>query len=129
MSSNSEKQLSRREREIMDIVYANGQVTALDVVRHLEQPPSKTAVRTHLRILEEKGHLTHKQDGQTYVYRPTRPRSKAGKSAMRRVLETFFDNSLERAVAAHLGDSASNISQEELDRITELIKTARKKGP
>ena len=110
MSSNSEKQLSRREREVMDIVYANGQVTALDVVRHLEQPPSKTAVRTHLRILEEKGHLTHKQDGQTYVYRPTRPRRKAGKSAMRRVLETFFDNSLERAVAAHLGDSASNIA-------------------
>lgn len=124
---NSERQLSRREREIMDIVYAHGRVTALDVVEHLEQSPSKTAVRTLLRILEDKGHLSHKQDGQTYVYRATRPRSKVGKSALRRVLSTFFDSSLERAVAAHLGDSASNISDEELDRITKLIEAARKK--
>ena len=75
MSPNSEQQLSRREREIMDIVYAHGNVTAKDVVKHMDQAPSKTAVRTLLRILEEKGHLIHRQDGQTYVYRPTRPRN------------------------------------------------------
>ena len=128
MASNAEQQLSRREREIMDIVYASGRVTALEVLERLTQPPGKTAVRTMLRILEEKGHLKHVQEGQTYVFRATRPRSKVGKSALRRVLGTFFDSSLERAVAAHLADPASDISSDELDRIEKLIKAARKRG-
>src|SRR5215211_8950814 len=74
--------LSRRERQIMDIVYARGEASAVDVVGDLADPPSKTAVRTLLRILEEKGHLTHRQEGLTYIYRPSRPRSRAGRSAL-----------------------------------------------
>ncbi len=121
-----EQPLSRREREIMDIVYTQGRASALEVVGQLAQPPSKTAVRTHLRILEEKGHLSHVQKGQTYFYFPTRPREKEGKSALRRVLSTFFENSLEQAVAAHLGQGGSAVSDAELERISKLIKQAKK---
>ncbi len=125
MPEPNEPQLSRREREIMDIVYAHGQISALEVMRKLPEAPTKTAVRTHLRILEEKGHLTHTQSGQTYYYRPTRPRTKAGKSALKRVLHTFFENSLEQAVAAHLADGTTPISEAELERISHLIEKAR----
>src|ERR671913_69924 len=120
--------LSRRERQIMDIVYAQGGATAVEVVRGMPDPPTKTAVRTLLRILEEKGHLTHRQDGLTYVYRASRPRGRAGRSALRRVLQTFFDGSLEKAVAAHLGDAATELSPDELNRLSDLIDRARKKG-
>lgn len=123
----SEKELSRREREIMDIVYARGRVTAREVVESMESPPSKTAVRTLLKILEEKGHLKHVVDGQAYVYRAVRQRSAAGKMALRRVLGTFFDSSLEQALAAHLGDNASQVSDEELDRIARLVNEARQR--
>ena len=108
-----------------DIVYAHGSISALEVMRQLPEAPTKTAVRTHLRILEEKGHLTHSQTGQTYFYRPTRPRTKAGKSALKRVLQTFFENSLEQAVAAHLADRTSPIDEAELERISQLIEKAR----
>src|SRR5215470_4985098 len=107
MESRPEETLSRRERQIMDIVYARGEATAADVLAGLPDPPTKTAVRTLLRILEEKGHLTHRQEGLTYVYRASRPRGRAGRTALRRVLRTFFDGSLEKAVAAHLGDAAT----------------------
>jgi len=120
--------LSRRERQIMDIVYAQGGATAVEVVRSLPDPPSKTAVRTLLRILEEKGHLKHVERGREFVYQPTQPRLRAGRSAFRRVLHTFFDGSLEKAVAAHLADSAGNLSAEELKRLAELIHQARSKG-
>lgn len=120
--------LSRRERQIMDIVYQRGQATAVEVVAALPDPPSKTAVRTLLRILEEKGHLKHKQDGLAYVYVPTRPRAQAARSAFRRVLATFFEGSLEKAVAAHLGDSAAQLDPGELERLADLIRQARKKG-
>jgi predicted transcriptional regulator len=129
MAGEPEERLSRRERQIMDIVYARGEASALDVVDDLPDPPSKTAVRTLLRILEEKGHLTHRQEGLKYVYRPARPRGRAGRSALRRVLRTFFDGSLEKAVAAHLGDPASELSPEELRRIADLIDQARKREP
>ena len=120
--------LSRRERQIMQVIYRLGQATAVDVHAALPDAPSRTAVRTLLRILEEKGQLRHVQQGLTYVYEPTRPRGQAGRSAFRRLLDTFFEGSLEKAVAAHLGESASVLSNEELDRLAELIRQARKKG-
>jgi predicted transcriptional regulator len=85
------EQLSRRERQIMDIVYAHGQATASQVLRELADPPTRTAVRTFLRILEEKGHLSHEKSGREFVFRPTHPRASAGKSALRRLLDVFFD--------------------------------------
>jgi predicted transcriptional regulator len=128
MAEKREPGLSRRERQIMDVVYALGTATAVEVVEQLPDPPGKTAVRTLLRILEEKGHLKHVQKGREYVYQPTRPRLRAGRSALQRVLTTFFDSSLEKAVAAHLGDSAANLSDEELKRLADLIQQARTKG-
>jgi len=128
MAPRSEPPLSRREREIMDIIYARGEASAIDVMAGLTDPPTKTAVRTLLKILEDKGHLTHRTDGQTYIFRPSRPRTHAGKSALRRVLDVFFGGSLERAVAVHLGDSATDLSPEELKRLASLIQKARQKG-
>jgi predicted transcriptional regulator len=128
MAGRPEDPLSRRERQIMDIVYARGAASAADVYADLPDPPGKTAVRTLLRILEEKGHLKHRQDGLRYVYLPTRPRGHAGRSALRRVLHTFFEGSLEKAVAAHLGDPAADLSPAELDRLAALIRQARTKG-
>jgi predicted transcriptional regulator len=128
MAGNSEEHLSRRERQIMDILYARGEASAAEVHAELPDPPSRTAVRTLLRILEEKGHLRHKQLGLKYIYQPVRPRVPAGRSAFRRVLDTFFDGSLEKAVAAHLGDSAAELAPDELARLSELIHQARMKG-
>ncbi|MBI3862273.1 MAG: BlaI/MecI/CopY family transcriptional regulator, partial [Planctomycetia bacterium] len=123
-----EPALSRRERQIMDIVYARGEVSALDVVAALDDPPTKTAVRTLLKILEGKGHLVHRVDGQTYLYAACRPRENAGKSALRRVLDVFFGGSLEQALAVHLGDAANDLPPAELKRLAALIQNARKKG-
>jgi predicted transcriptional regulator len=120
--------LSRRERQIMEIVYQRGHATAVDVHAALPDPPSKTAVRTLIRILEEKGQLKHTQVGLTFVYEPTRSRARAARSAFRRLLDTFFEGSLEKAVAAHLGEGASQLSDEELDRLADLIRQARQKG-
>ena len=120
--------LSRRERQIMEIVFRCGQVSAADVWADLPDPPSRTAVRTLLRILEEKGHLKHKQEGLRYVYVPSRPRALAARSALRSVLRTFFEGSLEKAVAAHLGDAATSLSVDELERLAALIRQARTKG-
>ena len=128
MAEKMEEGLSRRERQIMDVIYGRGSATAVEVVESLPDPPSKTAVRTLLRILEEKGHLKHVQQGREFVYQPTRPRLKAGRSAFQRVLATFFDGSLEKAVAAHLADASANLTAEELQRVAELIQQARKKG-
>jgi BlaI family transcriptional regulator, penicillinase repressor len=128
MTEKRDEGLSRRERQIMDVIYERGAATAVEVLHGLSDPPSKTAVRTLLRILEEKGHLKHLQQGKRYVYQPTRPRLRAGRSALQRVLKTFFDGSLERAVAAHLGDSGAKLSPAELQRLADLIQQARSKG-
>ncbi len=122
--------LSRRERQIMEIVYTRGQASATDIVGDLPDPPTRTAVRTLLTILEQKGHLTHRKQGRQFIYQPTRPRSRAGKSALRRVIETFFDGSLEKAVAAHLAEQRQgrNLDPEELERLADLIEQARRKG-
>ncbi len=124
----AERHLSRRERQIMDVIYARGAATAAEVHAALPDPPSNTAVRTLLRILETKGHLAHLQDGPRYVYRAVRSRDRVGRSSLQRVLDTFFGGSLERAVAAHLTDSATDLSAEELKRLSQLINQARKKG-
>src|SRR5689334_13889280 len=119
--------LSRRERQIMDVVYRMGRATAAEVHAALADPPSRTAVRTLLGILEDKGHLKHEQEGLTFVYKATRPRAQAGRSALRQLLDTFFEGSLEKALAAHLGEAAGQLSAAELDRLAELIRQARKK--
>jgi BlaI family transcriptional regulator, penicillinase repressor len=124
----AERNLSRRERQIMDVIYTQGMATAAEVQAAIPDPPSTTAVRTLLRILESKGHLTHLQDGPRYVYRAVRSRERVGRSSLRRVLDTFFGGSLERAVAAHLTDSTTELSPEELKRLSQLIQQARKKG-
>ena len=125
MGKRSEPKLSGRERQIMDVIYAKGQASALEVMAELPDPPGKTAVRTFLRILEEKGHLIHEQVGQTYLFRAVRPREAAGPSALRRVLDVFFGGSLEQAVAAHLGDT-EELSDTELKRLVGIIQQARK---
>ena len=120
--------LSRRERQIMDVVYTRGEATATDVLDALEDPPSRTAVRTFLRILEEKGHLKHRTRGREYVFRPVKARGPVGRSAFRRVLETFYDGSLEKAVAAHLNDPRADVEGDELKRLLELIREAKREG-
>ena len=120
--------LSRRERQIMDIVYRRGQASVAEVLEELPEPPSYSAVRAMLRILEEKGHLEHEQQGPRYVYKATVPRSRAQKSALERLLKTFFEGSPEKAVAAFLDMTGEELSDEELDRLAELIEAARKEG-
>jgi predicted transcriptional regulator len=126
--SDQHSELSRRERQIMDIVYERGEVTAADVQRRLPDPPGYSAVRAMLRVLEGKGHLEHRQDGPRYQYRATVPVEAARRSAAKRVLKTFFDNSLEEAVATLLDVSAANLSKKELDRLARMIEDARKEG-
>ncbi len=121
-------QLSRRERQIMDIVYARGKASATQVLSDMADPPSRESVRTLLRILENKGHLKHHKNSREFIYQPTHPRKRAGQSALRRVLGTFFDGSLEKAVAAHLADETADLSRAELDRLVRLIRQATEKG-
>jgi predicted transcriptional regulator len=129
MASESQHlQLSRRERQIMDIIYQRGQATAAEVMESLPNPPGYSAVRAMLRLLEEKGYLTHDQDGPRYVFLPTLAREKARHSALKQMLTTFFDGSTEEAVAALLNLSRSKLSKEELDRLSAMIEEARKKG-
>ena len=120
-------QLSRRERQIMDVVYRFGQVTAAEVLAELPDPPGYSAVRAMLRLLEEKGHVRHEQDGPRYVYMPTVNRDKARRSAMRHLVRTFFDGSTEDAVAALLQNDAG-MTEAELDRLSQLIDGAKKEG-
>jgi predicted transcriptional regulator len=125
---NDHRDLSRRERQILDILYQRGSATAADVQAALPEPPSYSAVRALLRILEEKGHVRHEQDGPRYVYLPTVARDNAQRSALRHVLQTFFDGSAEQAISALLGDSSRKLSSAELDRLARMIDTARKSG-
>src|SRR5262245_15426915 len=118
--------LSRRERQIMDILYRRGRATASDVMEELSGDPSYSTVRTQLRVLEDKGHVRHEEEGLRYVYAPAVPRHAARKSALRHVVETFFEGSAEKTVAALLGGEAARISDDELDRIADLIEKAKK---
>ncbi|NLF32711.1 MAG: BlaI/MecI/CopY family transcriptional regulator [Planctomycetes bacterium] len=123
-----ESQLSRRERQIMDIIYARGEASVAEVLGELPDPPARGAMGRMMSILERKGHLTHYRRGREHVFRPTLPRQQAGPSAMRRVVDTFFGGSLGQAVAAHLAQRDTTISDEELKRLAELIREARRKG-
>jgi predicted transcriptional regulator len=120
--------LSRRERQIMDVLYRRGHATAAEVHQDLPNRPSYSAVRAMLRTLEEKGHLRHEAEGPRYVYRPTVSVERAKRSALRHLLETFFEGSAEQAVAALVEGSAATLNQQELDRLSRLIEEAKKKG-
>jgi predicted transcriptional regulator len=120
--------LTRREREIMDILYKRGRATAHEVMEDLAEPPSYSAVRTFLRLLEERGHVRHEQDGPRYIYTPTVARRDAQRSAMAHLVDTFFDGSIEDAVAALVETSKRKLSTDELDRIAQLITKAKKEG-
>ena len=128
MASPSFQELSRRERQVLDLVYRRGRATANEVLGDLDDPPSYSAVRATLRVLEDKGHLRHKQEGPRYIYLPTVSASKARKSALRHLLSTFFDGSTQSAVAALLDLKASQMSPDELDGLAELIDRAREEG-
>ena len=118
---------TRREREMMDIIYKEGRATASEVMERMASPPSYSAVRATLRILEDKGHLRHLNDGSRYVYTPTVDREKARRSALDHLVTTFFDNSAASVVAALL-DSRTVLSRAELDELRALIEQARKEG-
>jgi BlaI family transcriptional regulator, penicillinase repressor len=120
--------LTRRERQIMDVLYRRGRATAAEVMAALPGSPSDSTVRTQLRVLEEKGHVRHDEEGLRYVYAPAVPRHAARKSALRHLVDTFFDGSAEKVVAAVLGGEGAHVSDEELERIAQLIGKARKEG-
>lgn len=120
--------LSRRERQIMDVVYRLGRATATDVLAQMPEPPSYSAVRAMLRVLENKGHLRHVLEGKSYAYLPTLARTRASRSALRNMLQTFFDGSTEKAVAALLDISRADLTDEEFVRLSRLIDQARQEG-
>jgi predicted transcriptional regulator len=119
--------LSRRERQIMDVIYRRGRATAAEVLADIPDPPSYSAVRAMLRLLEEKGHIRHEQDGPRYVFVPIIHRDRARRSALTHVVRTFFDGSATEAVAALLNDGAK-LSAAELDRLSAMIEQAREEG-
>src|SRR2546423_12858654 len=128
MTKNPHAHLSRRERQIMDVIYGRDRPTPADVREATPLPPSYSAVRAMLRLLEEKGYLRHEQDGPRYVFLPTLSRERARQSAMKQLLQTFFDNSAEQAVAALLDMSRPPLHDAELDPLSEMIARARKEG-
>ena len=120
--------LSRRERQIMDIVYRRGEATAAQILAEMSDPPSYSAIRALLRILVDKEHLQHREDGPRYVYSPTVSRQKARSKALSQLVNTFFDGSALKAASALLGSSQRKLTKEELDQLTAQIESARKRG-
>ncbi len=120
--------LSRRERQIVDALFRLGRASAADVRAAIPSPPSYSAVRALLRILEDKGHVRHEQDGPRYVYMPTVARENAKRSALRHMVQTFFEGSTAQAISALLDSSASKLDDAELDRLSRMIADARKRG-
>jgi BlaI family transcriptional regulator, penicillinase repressor len=128
MRKDGHRNLSRRERQMMDILYARGRATAAEIHEALPDAPTYSAVRAKLRVLEEKGHVRHEEEALRYVYVPTMPRETARRSALRHVVSTFFEGSVEQAVAALLDLSAAKLDDNELDRISHLIEEAKKES-
>jgi predicted transcriptional regulator len=124
----SSSHLSRRERQIMDIVYRHGEATAARILAEMPDPPGYSAIRALLRILVDKKHLQHREDGPRYVYSPTIPRQKARARALARVVNTFFDGSALKAASALLGSTQRKLTRAELDELSGLIDAARKRG-
>jgi BlaI family penicillinase repressor len=122
------KTLSRREREILEVLYARGRATAAEIQGALESPPGYSAVRALLAILERKGHIRHESDGPRYVYMPRVHHTRARRNALKHVVQTFFRGSVGEAVATLLDKSATTLTPEELDRVEALIKRARREG-
>ena len=128
MGRNPGSDLGKRERQIMEIVYRRGRATASEVLADLADPPTYSTVRAMLRYLEDKGQLRHEQDGPRYVFIPRVTRDRARRSALTHLIQTFFDGSTEEAVAALLGMSQSRLSEEELERLSKLIDSAKSEG-
>jgi len=128
MKKDGHRNLSRRERQIMDILYQRGRASAQEILEAMSDPPSYSAVRAKLRVLEEKGHIRHEEEALRYVYVPTVARDSARRSAMRHLLSTFFENSVEQAVAALVDLSSANLSRQELERISSLIEQAKREA-
>lgn len=122
------EELSRRERQIMEVVYAEGEVSVRDVMERLPDPPSYSAVRTTLGILQDKGHVSHRPDGARYVYRPSVPVTTARKAALERLVATFFDGSVEDAAVALLRIDDARIPDARLDALSDMIRRAREEG-
>ena len=120
--------LTRRERQIMDVLYRLESASVGEVLSHLDGKPNYSTVRAQLRVLEEKGHVRHEEHGLKYVYVPSVPRDVARRSALRHLVETFFEGSTEKAVAALLGGEVSRISSEELDRLASLVAKSQKES-
>ena len=125
MAKTTQSALTRRERQIMDILYRRGRATASEVMTDLPGTPTSSTVRTQLRVLEEKGHVRHEEHGLRYVYLPEIPRHAARRSALRHLVDTFFDGSAEQVVAAVLGGEGARLSEDQLDRIADLLAKAR----
>ena len=128
MSKTLHSTLSRRERQIMDILYRLGRATANEVMAELPGEPNYSTVRTQLRVLVNKGHVRHEEQGLRYVYSPTLPRHSVRQSALKHLMDTFFEGSAEKMLATLLGTGGSKLSDEELDRLGELIEKAKKGG-
>jgi predicted transcriptional regulator len=128
MSHKQAQKMSRREREIMDILFARGRGSAAEVLESLPDAPSYSAVRTFLARLEKKGYVSHFEEGRTYVYAPVGRKDAARENALGHLLKTFFDNSTERAVAALLARKGRVVTDSELDKLTEVVRRARKEG-
>ena len=128
MNTDTELHLSRRERQILDALHARQQATAAEVLAALPNPPGYSAVRALLRILEDKGHVTHRQEGARYVYLPRASRVTAGRSALKRVVSTFFQGSIAQTVSALLETADARLSDAELNQLRQMIKQTRKEG-
>ena len=128
MRKDGHRNLSRRERQMMDILYARGRATAAEIHEALPDAPTYSAVRAKLRVLEEKGHVRHEEEALRYVYVPTLARETARRSALRHVVSTFFEGSVEQAVAALLDLSSAKMTDRELDRIADLVEEAKKES-
>ena len=125
---NDFSKLSRRERQIVDILFTRGEATALQIQEALPNAPSTMAIRRMLSILEDKGQLKRRKEGREFVYMPMQTRKRAGAKALQHLLDTFFEGSVENALATHLGRPGTRLSEEELKRMTDLIDEARKQG-
>ncbi len=126
MARSPDQDLSRRERQIMNVLFQQGEASVVEIGKRIPDPPSDTAIRTLLRILEDKGYVRRHRDGRRHIYRPAMSRTRAARAALSSVLRTFFDGSLGDAVATHLADPSAAVDAEELRRLKRLVSQARK---